>query len=352
MEHNEIRHKLSEYIDGALSPKEKDEIEAHLKACGTCSDALRELQKTIELIKTVEEVDSPAWMTQKIMARVRTEAEQKKSIFQRLFYPLSIKLPIQAVVVLFLAVTVFSIYRNIEPQKLSETPREEFAAQKEAPPASSASSEKKITKGTSQFAKRAPQSPEYKALDMKPEYEKPAPPASLGRALTPEEQRPETELRSAAPAKKREAAPFAGFNVKDEARLESAARLYEGTWKFTEEEEKLIITHSDGRLRGVYYGLELAGEHGRFYYVTEVANLKIDAEGNISFDIPERELIADPARTLAEAKEMGKSEDKKVGFTRDVIHMKGSMKNGYIEFECRSGSDSCYDKTMRFKRMD
>lgn len=353
MNHNDIRHKLSEYLDGSVTAEEKSSIEKHLKSCATCSDALNELRKTVEHIKAVEEVEPPAWMTQKIMASVRSEAEQKKSILQRLFFPLSIKLPIQAVVVLFLAVTVFSLNRSMEPQKPHETPEVKFAARKEAPPAPAAKGEQKKAMDAFSSEKSVPQSPGYKALDMKPEYEKPAPPVSLGRADAPAEQRPEAESRAAAPlAEKRKAMPFAGPIANDAARKGSAAKLYQGTWKFTEEEEKLTITSSDGRLRGVYYGLELAGEHGRFYYVTELTNLKIDNEGNISFDIPERELITEPVRTLAEAREMGMSEDKKAGFTRDVIHMKGSMKSGYLEFECRSDSDSCYDKTMKFKRID
>ncbi len=195
MEHNDIRHKLSEYIDGSVTAEERSAIEEHLKTCTACSDALRELQKTIEHIKIVEEVEPPAWMAQKIMAKVRTEVGEKKSIFQRLFYPLSIKLPVQAVAVMFLAVTAFYIYQNIRPvQTPSRAPREEFQAKKKALPAPAASSEKKITKDTSQFAKRVPQSPEYKALDMKPEYEKPAPPV------------PADKLEAHAPAKPAESA--------------------------------------------------------------------------------------------------------------------------------------------------
>ena len=70
MDHNDIRHKLSEYIDGSVTAEEKSYIEEHLKTCSACSDALHELQKTVEHIKTVEEVEPPAWMTQKIMANV------------------------------------------------------------------------------------------------------------------------------------------------------------------------------------------------------------------------------------------------------------------------------------------
>ncbi|HWR71678.1 MAG TPA: DUF2275 domain-containing protein [Nitrospirota bacterium] len=209
MNHNDIRHKLSEYLDGAVPGGEKAEIEEHLKACRTCSDALEELRKTIETVRQIEETEPPAWMTSKIMARVRAEAERKKSFFQRLFYPLAIKVPLQTVAVLFLLVTAFYIYRSIQPEmQYTETPAPMFEAKKEAP------SDGK-TKGAIGRAeepsprKQAPQSPEYKSLDMKYAYEKPAPPVPKEEGTTtapaapapakPTEQpasRDETEIRS------------------------------------------------------------------------------------------------------------------------------------------------------------
>ncbi|MGE5173689.1 MAG: DUF2275 domain-containing protein [Betaproteobacteria bacterium] len=182
MEHNEIRHKLSEYIDGSITVGEITEIEEHLKTCTACRDALRELHKTLEHIKTVEEVDPPAWMTQKIMAKVRGAEAEQKSFLRKLFFPLSVKIPIQAVAVLFLAAGAFYIYRSTQPAYgPSEVPVKEFEAKREAAPVPAESGEKTITKGASQSAKRVPQSPEYKALDMKQEYERPAPPVPMAK---------------------------------------------------------------------------------------------------------------------------------------------------------------------------
>ena len=186
MEHNDVRHKLSEYIDGAVTGKEQAAIEAHLKTCLQCSGALEELRKTIEHVKTVEETDPPAWMTQKIMAKVRTEAKGEKSIFQRLFYPLTVKLPIQAIAVLFVAVTGFYLYQAIQPaSRLSEAPTHEFAARNEASPAGTVQDKHAKADGPAVRSKQVPQTPEYKSLDMKLEYEKPAPPAPMDKAETP-----------------------------------------------------------------------------------------------------------------------------------------------------------------------
>ena len=74
-------------------------------------------------------------MTQKIMANVRAAEEERKGLFRRLFHPLSVKLPIQAIAVLFLAVTAYYIYQNMHPTaKYTEAPTEKFEAAKPALP--------------------------------------------------------------------------------------------------------------------------------------------------------------------------------------------------------------------------
>lgn len=206
MDHSDIRHKLSEYLDGSITAEEKSSIEEHLKTCAPCRDALHELQKTVEHIKSVEEVEPPAWMTQKIMANVRAEAAEKKGLFQRLFSPLSIKLPVQAVAVLFLAVTAYYLYQNINPaEKYAEAPSEKTEAAKPASPMLSPQPEPKIRREPAAPATKAPQAPEYKALDMKMEYEKPAPPAPAG-GIEASGPAPAKPAEQPLPAKREEAA--------------------------------------------------------------------------------------------------------------------------------------------------
>ncbi len=186
MKHNDIRHRLSEYIDGSVAAEEKAEIEAHLKTCTQCSDALSELQKTIEHIKTVDEIEPPSWMTQKIMAKVRAEVGEKKSLFQKLFYPLAVKIPIQAIAVLFLAVTGFYIYQNIQPaERTSEAPNQEVAAKKPVPPTGTAQDKLAKADRPAVRSEQVPQTPAYKSLDMKQEYEKPPLPKLQGQATAP-----------------------------------------------------------------------------------------------------------------------------------------------------------------------
>lgn len=196
MKHHVIRHKLSEYIEGSVTAAEKAEIEKHLQKCIVCIDALRELKKTVEYIKAIDEVEPPVWMTQKTMAKVRAEVEQKHGFFHRLFLPLHVKLPIQAVAVLFLAATAFYIYRNIQPTaKFGEIPTEQFSPEKKAAvpaprslehsPAVKAKGELSNAKDSSFRSKQVPQTPEYKALDMRQEYERTQAPILESKAAAP-----------------------------------------------------------------------------------------------------------------------------------------------------------------------
>ncbi len=183
MGHNAVRHMLSEYIDGEASANEKAKIEAHLKTCRQCCDALEELRKAIDQIKLIEEAGPPPWMTQRITTVVHAGAEKKKSLFQKSFHPISIKLPILAAAVLFLAVIVFYIYQNLLPTpKSPEAPVRGFSRETGTSPITTR--EEQIVRGSSIQSKDVPQSPGYKALDMRLEYEKPAPPAVEGKEVS------------------------------------------------------------------------------------------------------------------------------------------------------------------------
>lgn len=130
MKCKDIQERLSAYIDGITSSEEKTLIDKHLRSCQRCSKSFSELKKTVEHLKKLEETEPPSWLTQKIMAKIKKEAELKKGILQRLFYPLHIKLPIEAVATIFIAVTAVYLYKAIEPQKkLAEAPTEEIITQ-------------------------------------------------------------------------------------------------------------------------------------------------------------------------------------------------------------------------------
>ncbi len=116
MEHADMRRKLSAYLDNAVTAEEKAEIKRHLGSCGTCRGAIADLELTVGYLKTLPDVEPPPWLTAKIMAKVREIAAPKPSLWQRLFFPLYVKLPIEAVALVFLCVTGFYLARTIGTQ--------------------------------------------------------------------------------------------------------------------------------------------------------------------------------------------------------------------------------------------
>jgi hypothetical protein len=109
-----INEKLSAYIENQLAPEEQGQVDHHLKTCQECRAALHDLRKTIEYAQGIEEMEPPAWLSQKVMAKVREESE-KKGILRKLFYPLHIKIPIEVFATIAIAAITVFVFKAIQP---------------------------------------------------------------------------------------------------------------------------------------------------------------------------------------------------------------------------------------------
>jgi hypothetical protein len=107
---------LPAYLEGELSPAEAEEFRVHLASCTSCRKTLEDMKKTDRLVQGLAEVEPPPWLKQQIMARVRQEASEKKGFLQRVFFPLYIKIPVQAFAVIIISVLAFYVYRQDAPQ--------------------------------------------------------------------------------------------------------------------------------------------------------------------------------------------------------------------------------------------
>lgn len=139
MKHADIRQKLSAYLDDAVSSEERVIIEEHLGSCRICTHALKDLTKTVDHLKNLEEFEPPAWMARKILNLLDEEAEKKAGMLRRIFFPFLIKLPVQAIALVLITVTGYLLFRTVQPQMgLLEPPaREEYRGRvPEAPPPS------------------------------------------------------------------------------------------------------------------------------------------------------------------------------------------------------------------------
>ncbi|OPY71233.1 MAG: hypothetical protein A4E63_01621 [Syntrophorhabdus sp. PtaU1.Bin050] len=177
----DIQDKLTAYLEGDLTAEEKSLVEAHLASCKVCKAALIDLKKTTDLVQSLEDVEPPPWLTRKIMTLVREEAEQKGSILQKLFYPLRIKIPIQAFATVLVVVLGIYVYKATGPEiKAVQAPP---AAEETAPLAAPQKKPAKIDR-------RSPLPADKPVRQQSPEKEtKAAPSRPIEEKALPTEQR-------------------------------------------------------------------------------------------------------------------------------------------------------------------
>jgi len=127
-DHAEIQKRLSAYCGEDLEAAERQRVERHLAECPECRAELAELQTVQRLIRSTAEVEPPPWLAARVMARIREQQAGKRSWLQRLFFPLQVKLPLEAVALLLVCVSGYYLTRSVETdlqqarQQLQESP--------------------------------------------------------------------------------------------------------------------------------------------------------------------------------------------------------------------------------------
>jgi len=132
MDCGKIRVDLHAYLEDVVTADERVKIEGHLASCQDCRMALEDLKQTMQLLKNLDEVEPPAWLTQRVLAQVRAESAAKKGLFTRLFGWVPMNLPATAVATLVIAVTAVVLIKSMEP-KLQETVQPTVIEQPPAP---------------------------------------------------------------------------------------------------------------------------------------------------------------------------------------------------------------------------
>lgn len=116
MDHIEVRKNLSAHLDHALSVAEQRKIEEHLNGCPSCRQELAELKQVVGAIREIPPEEPPPWLTTRIMARVREESATRPGLLRRLFYPLHIKIPLEAAALVCLCVTGYFLATSTAPE--------------------------------------------------------------------------------------------------------------------------------------------------------------------------------------------------------------------------------------------
>jgi hypothetical protein len=119
---SEIKYLIPAHREDILSPEDKLVVLRHIASCLDCRQALTDLEKSGEVLHGLEEVEPPPFFEQRIMSRVREENGKKQRSLRKLFYPLHIKVPIQAMATLLIAVFGIYVYQRGEPDMKQMAP--------------------------------------------------------------------------------------------------------------------------------------------------------------------------------------------------------------------------------------
>jgi hypothetical protein len=110
---DQVLNRLSDYLEQALDPKDAAAVETHLGACSACRSESDALARSMRGVAELAEIEPPANLARNVMAQVREEAEEP-TLWRRLFFPLHIKVPVQAMAVLLVSGLAVYIYMTAE----------------------------------------------------------------------------------------------------------------------------------------------------------------------------------------------------------------------------------------------
>ncbi len=123
---DQVQERLSEYIENLLDAENHTSIHDHLSSCPHCQAEAQTLAQTRQAVADLPSIEPPPGFSQRVMARVREEAE-RPSLWQRLFVPLRIKIPIHTMAILLvggLAVYLYQVNKPVEIERARLAPSE------------------------------------------------------------------------------------------------------------------------------------------------------------------------------------------------------------------------------------
>ena len=132
MECSEIRTLLSEYLDDALDEKAKALAEEHLRTCAACRKELDSLKALVKGIGSLESVKAPADFLDQLHKRMERPSKISQ-VWEWLFHPLRVKIPLQLAGAAVMALLIFSILPMLQPSlKLHSKSEPEKRAEEKA----------------------------------------------------------------------------------------------------------------------------------------------------------------------------------------------------------------------------
>lgn len=119
MDCSQVEVLLPEYVDDTLDPSARRQIDKHLSTCKVCSAELQEMQSYLRAMSSLDEIKAPADFLAKVHNRIEQPSVWKK-LFEKIFMPLRIKVPLELAGVLIATLLVVFTYQHVLLEK--ETP--------------------------------------------------------------------------------------------------------------------------------------------------------------------------------------------------------------------------------------
>ncbi|MFQ5802567.1 MAG: zf-HC2 domain-containing protein [Candidatus Methylomirabilales bacterium] len=117
----QIQGHLSAYLEDEVDPKERRAIEEHLPECVRCRRELELLRRTVSSLTSLEEIEVPPRLTASIQSGVTAQGSSWwRGLTSRLFFPLHIKLPLEAMALILVALGAVYMYRSAP--EMAQTP--------------------------------------------------------------------------------------------------------------------------------------------------------------------------------------------------------------------------------------
>jgi hypothetical protein len=141
MNHEELRRRLSAYLEADLAAGERARIEEHLAGCPECRREYLELRHTVDLLRGLLEPEPPLDLAGRVIARLR-EGEGRPGVVARCRVRVSriVDLPwLRPMATVALALGALAILRGLDlpleipgSRRSGVTPRSEIAAERSA----------------------------------------------------------------------------------------------------------------------------------------------------------------------------------------------------------------------------
>ncbi len=128
MDHEQVRERLSDYIEGELSEQERAAVEKHLETCQACRAEADALAQTLSLLSSLSPVQAPEGFASSVRHKMRRRGRRNRRV--GLTLGLRQKVPFETIALVMLLI-ILAIYLMLFVFKTDEA---DFLPSRPQPP--------------------------------------------------------------------------------------------------------------------------------------------------------------------------------------------------------------------------